>query len=228
MLSVLPPLNIVRYFIVSCTASTSRQHQCGPWSEQLKRLKRSLRGEQKNWCRPPCWAKTLTTNYIHISVSAFPAAPCFSCCCQLAEFLVSSLKKIQKRYHTPNKSKRPPWSLPGVCLLNVRNKLAADRPNQLPAPPPDRRGCLPPSLSSRVLIIGLADGLASLQWSLSLSLAPTGNHHRTQSTPLPTSHLPHFGTTHAGTRLIHFAKSRICLQFPFFLLPLLLLHLFYF
>lgn len=88
--------------------------------------------------------------------------------CQLAEFLFSSLKKIQKRYHTPNKSKRPPWSLPGVCLLNVRNKLAADRPNQLPAPPPDRRGCLPPTLlSSCVLIIGLADGLASLQWSLS-------------------------------------------------------------
>lgn len=54
-------------------------------------------------------------------------------------------------------------------MLNVRNKLAADRPNQLPAPPPDRRGCLAPSLSSRVLIIGLADGLASLQWSLSLA-----------------------------------------------------------
>lgn len=225
-LSTLPPLNIVRYFNASCTASTFRQHQSGPWCEQLKRLKRSLRVEQKNWCRPPCWAKTLTTNYIHISVSAFPAAPCFSPL-PVGRIFVLFFKKIQKRYHTPNKSKRPPWSLPGVCLLNVRNKLAADRPNQLPAPPADRRGCSPPTLlASCVLIIGLADGLASLQWSLSLS-RPTGNHHRTQSTPLPTSHSPLFGTTHAGTRLIHFAKSRICLQFPFFLLPLLL-HLFYF
>lgn len=107
--------------------------------------------------------------------------------CQLAEFLFSSLKKIQKRYHTPNKSKRPPWSLPGVCLLNVRNKLAADRPNQLPAPPPDRRGCLPPSHSSRVLIIGLADGLASFQWSLSLFLAP--NWQPSSNSIDATSHL---------------------------------------
>lgn len=67
--------NRAEYIDTSCRASTrSKELEFRPWCEQLKRLKHSLRVEQKNWFCPQFWAKTLTTNYIHISVSAFPAA----------------------------------------------------------------------------------------------------------------------------------------------------------